>query len=894
MPTPSAPARRVATVLALVLGCTVAVAADVDCRALRTDQTAPHHEPGGEFKGERLLWNSGTGADRRNYPPDRVVDFEHMKLEIDIPDMNIPELTARETLTFTPIGAPVASLGLNAHNFEIRSVELVGGGKADYAYDGDRLQLTFAPPLVPGATSELRIAYALRDPADGLFWTLESSAWPGRPAQIHTQGEADTNSYWFACHDFPNERLSTELVVTVPEGFVVSSNGRMADQPKTRDHRTTFHWIQERPHANYLVSLCVGKWDVVDVGRGQLDMPVYAPVGKGPLVEKTYGRTLDMIRAYEDRFGVKYPWARYAQVVVWNFGAGGMENTSATTMYDTAIYDDKAFLDGDMDGLISHELGHQWFGDLITCDSWAHIWLNEGFATYATALWYEKRDGHDAGYLWDMYDNVRGAARRDRLDPDDPNAGMRPGMVSRVYDNPDDVFGRTSNPYPKGASILHMLRATLGDDVFFKGLQTYVARFQGRTAETDDFRKVMEEVSGRSLERFFQQWAYRPGTPEVTVTSKWDAADKRLKLVVEQTQRVDALVPAFAFTLPVLIESGGKTQTVSVEVDGLRHERAIPLAAEPTMVVVDPELTVLMTPKLKQPTGWLIEQLRRGPTVVARLDAADALGRRDEPRVVEALVAVVRNTSEHHAVREQAAESLGNLKKDGELLKLYHDGGASDDARPRRAIVQAMGVAVATGSPAVAAVAGIASNESESYGVRSAALRALGKVGSRENLDVLIRALDSVSQHDQVRSAALAALGELDVAEGLDAAIKYTRPGYLSRLRPVAIAAVAEMADHDRDKAVLAILPLLTDHEPRTRAAACRALVTIKSEKALPELRRLAGAARDPRSRQLAGDSADALAAALAKDDSVRDVRQELNRVRREVEKLKGVEKEDK
>ena len=318
------------------------------------------------------LWDPETGRDLLNYPPDRIVDHQHMRLEIDIPDMNVPRASAVQTLTVTAIGTPTASLTLDARLLDIRSVTSPGR-RVTHEHDGRRLTMRFDPPLEPGIASDIVTTYTISDPPHGLLWLPEDPAWPGRPAQIHTQGQTDTNSYWFPCHDFPNERLITELIVTVPEGYLVSGNGRLLAR-EMRPGRTTFHWLQDKPHVNYLVSLIVGKFDVVDLAQAParsrdalrpakaFEMPVYVPPGRGRDVAGTYGRTPEMIGLFERLTGEAYPWDRYAQLVVWNFGAGGMENTSATTMYDTAIIDPQGLLDGDLDGLIAHELAHQWFG----------------------------------------------------------------------------------------------------------------------------------------------------------------------------------------------------------------------------------------------------------------------------------------------------------------------------------------------------------------------------------------------------------------------------------------------------------------------------------------------------------------------------------------------------
>lgn len=828
-------------------------------------------------------WDAQTGADARAYPPDRLADFERMVLKIDIEDMNDLTAQAHQTLTFAPIARPLTMLTLEAVDLDIDSVTM-NGRDLSYAYDDETLDITFDPPLPAGQTASIKIEYAFTNPVDGLFWSPELPDWEDGPraAQIHTQGQPETNSYWFPAHDSPNERLATELIVTVPDPYIVSGNGRLASQ-ESRAGRTTFHWVQDKPHVNYLVSLIVGQFDVVDVARpgSDLPLPVYVPKGLGDQVEQTYGMTADMIDAMSKAWDEPYPWDRYAQLVVWNFLAGGMENTSATTMYDTAIFDAKSLQDSDLEGLISHELGHQWFGDLITCNSWSDIWLNEGFATYTESIWFEASDGYDAGYLYDTWRNMRGVSRRDvvRSEKD----ATRPGMVSREYESPNDVFRKTSNPYSKGASTLHMLRVKLGDETFFKGLAEYVDRFKLDTVETADFRKVMEDVSGLSLERFFEQWAHRPGTPDLKVRAKWSQSDSTLNLTVEQTQYVGPLAPAFAFELPVYIEAGGESQTVVISVDGTKHERSVELPEEPTMVAIDPYLHVLMgAPEVDQPASRFVAQLRHGPTIPSRLDAAAALAEHDDEETVEALTATLSDSSEFFAVRQEAAETLGKLRERTILADALRANHA--DARVRRSIVRALaGIQNKEDLPLLAQ---IAANQSESYAVRSSALGAVGEMGSRDHLDILLDAVDHDSQHDQVRRAALSALADLDEPEGLDAALRFVSENFPARTRPTAISAVGDLAHHDKEKAYDAIAPLLYDRYERARYAAAAALVDIEDERGVAYLRNAAETHRVETLRDYCERSANRLSGRLSAED-LDETKEELGRITKELDDLK-------
>ncbi len=805
--------------------------------------------------GGEARFDPGTGRNTRNYAPDRLVNHRHMRVEIDIPDMNTRSFSAVQTLDIAALATPVGAIRLNAEQLRIKDVELggdgAGGRRITHFHDGSVLTVTFDPALEAGEEARLVTSYEVVEPVEGLFWTPESPAWPGRAAQIHSQGQPETNRYWFPCHDFPNERLTTEFVVTVPEGYSVISNGRLAQTPAKSGGRTTFHWVQDKPHVNYLVTLVVGKFDVTDVAPAgfPISLPVHVPPGKGGLVRGTYGRTAEMVKLFEERFDEPYPWDRYAQVVVWTFGSGGMENTSATTMYDTAIFDEKAFGDSDLDGLISHELAHQWTGDLITCNTWEHIWLNEGWATYGTALWYEHRDGYENGYLRQTHNNMRTIARADHLSPGTDE--FRPGMASDVYEHPWEVFRRKSDPYEKGASILHMLRAKLGEEVFFKGVAAYIDRYKFKTAETDDFRRVLEEVSGVSLEQFFDQWCYRAGTPKVKVTGRWDEANKVLTVTVEQLQRIDADNPAFVFDLPIEVPMGEKFEPhrFTIPVTERRHTHTLTLDdsmfSRPGYLRVDPDLHVLMDLELDMPEEWLRRAAQDHASVVTRLDAVAALGSRNSPESVALLRDRLGEARSPWFERRAAADALGELKATGALLDALNAG--IDDPRARvRALVALGRVEEADRELAAAVLARHAADEHESYACRAAALEALGKVGDGGHMDIFRAALKAESQHDQVRVGAIKGLATLDEAGCLEAVIPFVGYGNLSRTRPDAAGAIADLADQDIDAAIEALEPLLLDREARTRRAARQALAKIEDDRCVAALDSFIARTRHP------------------------------------------------
>ncbi len=790
--------------------------------------------------------DESTGRDLRNYPPDRLVDYLHMKLQMRFEDLNDMQFTATETLTVKPIGTPVDSLTLDAVNLDIHRAQ-IAGRTIEHYHDGQHLTLRFSPPLQPDTESAIEIEYTCDHPVDGMFFTPSSPDAPDYTAEVHTQGQPESNRYWFIAHDFPNERMTTELIVNVPARCSVSSNGRLESHLNLED-RSVWHYLQDKSHVSYLVSLVIGEFDIVEIPHSRVPMKVWVPKGKGDLVMDTYGRTGAMIDCFEKHFGVPYPWDRYDQLVIKNFGAGGMENTSVTSMYPTALFDPIALRDGDMDGLISHELCHQWTGDLLTCKSWAHIWLNEGWATFGNALWMEERDGEDA-YL----DNIRGSfgvARRDKTTGDLP-------MVSLVYDHPWEVFRRTANPYPKGSSILHMLRMMLGEEVFWNGVHLYMNRHKFGVVETSDFRYALEEVSGKGLEWFFTQWCDRPGTPKLEVETKFDPRNHELQVSVEQKQKIDDRTPAFRFTLPIHATTANGTAVFNIEVtEQSTHFRTI-LDGIPTQVAVDPFLHVLKTITVNKPHDLWIEQAKHGVTIVARHAALEALRDTDSPATIALCAEIIRDDSTRHTLRNTAVDTLASYGSDdakSELLAIL-DGGI-DDPRVRSSLVGHLDNY--TLDEVLERVVQFASTDS-SYNTRQAAIRDLVQLKAEDQGELLANLVHFPSQHDRVRTTALNALADLDDESGLALAMQYSAYGNTDRARAQAVSVVGRLGHFDPDTAVPFLIDLLDDPESRTVTTAMSALAKIGDERALAPLRAIAKSHRNPDFRETAENQVKAL-----------------------------------
>jgi aminopeptidase N len=883
------PHLRSARLLILVAGW-AAAGLGVSSAIARPDTDGDGHEHGVPYATGRVdIPNVHSSKGTPHQPPANVVDFKHMRLDLTIADMNRPKLVGIETLTFAPLGDSVSSFDLDARLLTINVVSAQVGGvdrPVTFTHNERSLTVRFDPPLTTGQQAQVVIHYEANDPPLGLIWSPQRG---DRPAQLHPQGQPETNSYWFPCHDFPNEKLTTEVMVTVPTGYLACSNGRLVAHGNrvvavdTEDGGTelrpfeTFHWLQDKPHVNYLVSLVVGKFDVVDVGTKTLAMPVYVPPGRGKDVAATFGRTAEMIGVFEHAFGEPYPWDKYAQLVVWNFGAGGMENTSATTLFDTAVIEPSALFDHNQEGLISHELAHQWFGDLLTCNSWEHIWLNEGFATYASALWTEfrvpagseapgdsGRDGYDRHVLG-SFDNL--------CANDKPDSPATPGMVSNVYAHPWETFRRAANPYGKGASVLHMLRRRVGDEVFFRAIRQYVHDHKFQTVETDDLRRVFESASGEELSTFFAQWCTRTGVPKVELEVVWQSDLHSVSITGKQTQKIDAANPPFEFSLPVWVRTPkGSVRTSEIKfLSGVAAANVeIATDSEPEIVAINHNLAVLADLTIKQPRERWLAQLASGPTLASRVQAARALRGDASDKSADALrrAALVRTLPT--SLRVEAVKTL----KERDLLKdvISIGNSATDRWDVRSAAAEAVGdlLAPAESKHSIGArdeagtlLTNLAKKD-PSIRVRSAAIKALAKGKAAGASSVARAVLRMESQSDELRQAGLEALGTLDRAEDMLPVLELTRDGVDARTRALATTTLGKIGHHDKDRVFEELSKLLDDRQIRTRRAAGEALVELADRRALDRFSELAASTKAEEIQTLVADWIESLNKKLA------------------------------
>ena len=373
--------------------------------------------------------------------------------------------------------------------------------------------------------------------AKGIYFINADKKHPTLPQQIWTQGEPNHASNWFPTIDAPNQKSTQEIYITVDSSFTTISNGLLLDQTYHTDGTRTDYWKQALPHAPYLFMLGVGNYYKHTEWFDSLEVSYYTEPQYADQVEHVFGKTQEMIKFFSERLGVAYPWEKYSQIIVRNFARlGAMENTSASIFYEELLADKNTLVNRDFEPIIAHELAHQWFGNLVTCESWNHIALNESLATYSEYLWFEHSKGKEYADYHLFKDTRKYFKESDQ---------KQVSIVRTQYENPEELFDR--HTYEKGAIVLHMLRAYIGDEPFFKGLKIYLQKFQFGTAELSDLRKCFEKSSGFDLVWFFDQWFHTPGHPILDL--EYTLTDAILSINFNQKHSIDNT--DYTFTLPI-------------------------------------------------------------------------------------------------------------------------------------------------------------------------------------------------------------------------------------------------------------------------------------------------------------------------------------------------------
>ncbi len=656
-------------------------------------------------------------------------DLVHTKVDAKF-DYNKSYMYGKVWLTVKPHFYATDSLKLDAKGMDINKVAVVKGAAMQplkYEYDGWELKIKLDKTYTRFQNYIIYIDYiakpdevkvkgsaAIND-AKGLYFINPRGEEADKPTQIWTQGETEATSVWCPTIDKPNQKTTQETIMTVPAKYVTLSNGKLISQKKNADGTRTDTWKMELPHAPYLFFMGAGDYAVIkDAYKGK-EVSYYVEKEYAPVARKIFGHTPEMIAFFSRITGVDYPWVKYAQMTARDYVSGAMENTTATLHQESAQQDARELIDGNIwESTIAHELFHQWFGDYVTTESWSNITLNESFANYSETLWDEYKYGKDAGDAQNFND-MQGYLQ---------SGSEKKDLVRFHYSDKEDMFDAVS--YNKGGRILHMLRNYLGDSAFFKGLNNYLTANKFKSAEAHQLRLAFEEVSGRDLNWYFNQWYFGGGHPKLSIDYNYDDAAKKVTVTAKQTQAGDKV-----FRLPVAIDiyTGANKERRQVWVENKTDSFVFNYSTKPDLVNFDGDKILLTDKKDNKSFESFIHQYKYAGLYLDRREAIDAAAKKqDDPKALELLKTALKD--KYFGLRNYTLGKLDmkkeNVRKEVEAIVI--DLAKSDAKSVVRA--RALGLMSNYNKAAYNEILIKALNDS-SYTVAGTALEALGKVDEK-------------------------------------------------------------------------------------------------------------------------------------------------------------------
>lgn len=551
----------------------------------------------------------------------RTIDIVHTKLDLSF-DFEKESVLGQAWLHITPVFDPVSKVELDAQYFDINKLTLEEGTQLPFEYeDSVKLQIELPNTLKRGDTTVIYLDYTAYPgkggvggssaitSSKGLFFIDPRNEDPYKPTQIWTQGETEHNSNWFPTVDKPNERTTQELALTVPAYMKTLSNGVLVKSEELTEGVRKDHWKLDQPHAPYLFMIAAGDYAIVDDLWEDVPVHYYVEKDYELYAAEIFDHTPEMLSFFSDILDYKYPWPKYDQVVVRDFVSGAMENTTAVIYGDFVQKYGLDLVGNDNDYIVAHEMFHHWFGDLVTCESWSNLTMNEGFANYSEYLWKEYKEGKD---LADFHrsNEISGYLQQARQE--------KHPLIYFQYEEAEQMFDQHS--YNKGGLVLHMLRYYLGEDEFFAGLNLYLERNAYTAVEAHDLRLAMEDISGEDLNWFFNQWYFAAGHPKLLISD--DYKDGMLTVTIEQTQ--DAEESPAIFTLPTEIDiykADGSKMRMPVTIDKREQTVVIPLDEEPQLVMFDPDDILLAEITHQKSPEEYLKQYRQSSSFRHRTDA---------------------------------------------------------------------------------------------------------------------------------------------------------------------------------------------------------------------------------------------------------------------------------
>ena len=748
-------------------------------------------------------------------PPSRAYHVENYQLRLRF-DQSKGEVFGDEVVTLRPFAAHFAKFYLDSAGLTIDAVALEPAQGAPiplaFAARDPRLWITLDRAHTPARALRVRIVYH-GFPRTGLFFVNPTRHYPQWPREVYSQGEPEFNHYWFPCWDYPNDMATSETITTVPAGLTVVSNGRLVGVTRARG-AATYDWVESVPHSSYLISIAAGPWrKVSDQYHGKpVDYYVPAAVDEAT-ARRSFHLTPDMLAFFSRMTGIEYPYEKYAQTTVRNYIFGGQENASATTLTEQTLHSARADADYPSTSLVSHELGQQWTGDYVQGRDWAHIWLNEGLATFLDALYTQHHSGYDA-YRFEVYHDQlaeQAQGRRDYLRP----------IVDRHYTDPLQMFD--SITHEKGAAVLDMLRYVLDgsaaaahpasqSEPLFQALHHYLQAHAGQAVDTAALFAALRDTTGQELGWFEREWVLGAGHPDYRVAAHYDAAQRWERVTVAQAPQPPGAAAVFKMPIELAFYGAqGERQEVQVRDQERQQEFDIPLAFAPQWVDFDPDDFIDKTVQFPQPTEALIAEAEKDPAMMSRLWAVQQLGAAAPGSAASyAALARVLGADAFYGVRSAAAASLGRLGGAQAQSLLLAALAQQPDNRVRKAAVAALGRFSQDAAVRDALVQAL--HQDRSYAVEAAAAQQLGHSGAARALGVL-QAEAATRPEAHVLEATLDGLAATRDPGAVATLLAQSQPGVPERIRLHALAGLGQFKGlaHDHPRQLAAVVRAALD-----------------------------------------------------------------------------------
>jgi aminopeptidase N len=664
----------------------------------------------------------------------RYFDLVNTKLEVKF-DYQKQYLLGKATITLKPHFYPQPELVLDAKQFDIHQVSLVtGDGTAEalpYTYDSLQLKINLGKAFTRDQTFKVFIDYTAKpnerksggsaaiNEDKGLYFINPLGTDSSKPTQIWTQGETESNSCWFPTIDKPNQKCTDEIYITHLKKYVSLSNGVLVSSTSINDSLVTDYWKMDLPHAPYLFMMAIGDFTIIQDRWRDIPVNYYVEKEYAPYAKQIFGHTPQMIEFFSQKLGFDFPWPKYSQVVVRDYVSGAMENTSATLFGEFMQRTPRELLDETHEEVISHELFHQWFGDLVTPESWSNIPLNESFATYGEYLWNEYKYGREyADFKFrDDYRQYMTEAKSKNVD-----------LIRFHYDDKEDMFD--SHSYAKGGQVLHYLRKAVGDEAFFKSLELYLKTNQFKSVEIANLRLAFEEVTGTDMHWFFDEWFMNSGHPVIDVHYSYDRDS--VFVTVEQKHNTDNLL-TYQLPFKVGVWQGKTFSSYDFTLKKKSQTFAIAAATKPDLVDFDPERYVLCERKDNKTTANFVYEYRNATYFSERLEALRNLADMQKDSAVAKQILTEALHDNFYYLRQFAITRIEADKNDSILASIVQLAKEDKESAVRKEAIDKLSKVKDASKYTDLFEAAVGDS---SYGVSAAGLKALAEANSKKAMEI--------------------------------------------------------------------------------------------------------------------------------------------------------------